>query len=72
MTYSFACPLPCRREFKVDAEDNSDAVNKMIMAGAISCRNSKNPHRCPGAHFDLSPIPDSQLQRIVSLGLRQE
>ena len=72
MTYSFTCPPPCKREFKVDAMDNLDAVNKMIMAGAISCRNTDSRRRCTRSHFDLSPMPKEQLQRIVSLCLREE
>jgi hypothetical protein len=72
MTYSFACPAPCRREFKVDANDNLAAVKKMIRAGAIGCRNRDHRRRCTLAHVDLSPITEEQLQRIVSLCLREE
>jgi len=35
MTYSFACPVPCNYEIKVDAKNGDDAINKIIMAGAI-------------------------------------
>ncbi len=72
MTYSFACPAPCNREIKVDAHDNLDAVEKIIMAGAISCRNSDNRCSCKHARIDLSPIPEEQLRRIVSLCMREE
>lgn len=72
MNYSFACPAPCNREIKVDANDNLDAIEKMIMAGAISCRNIGNQCRCKHAHFDMSPIPEEQLRHIVSLCIREE
>jgi hypothetical protein len=72
MTYFFACPVPCNREIKVDANDNVAAVEKIIMAGAISCRNINNQHSCKQAHFNMSPISEEQLQRIVSLCMREE
>jgi hypothetical protein len=72
MTYSFACPAPCSREIKVDANDNLDAVEKIIMAGAISCRNIDNQCRCKHAHFAMSPIPEEQLRGIVRLCMREE
>jgi hypothetical protein len=39
MTYSFACPVPCDYEIKVYTKNNDDAVNAIIRAGAIRCRN---------------------------------
>lgn len=72
MKYSFACPAPCNREIKVDANDHSDAVEKMIMAGAISCRNIDNQCSCQYARLNLPPIPGDQLRRIVSLCIREE
>jgi hypothetical protein len=72
MTYSFACPIPCNRQIKVDANDNVDAVEKIIMAGAISCRNINNQCNCKQAHFVMSPIPEEQLRHIVSLCIREE
>ena len=41
MTYSFACPVPCDHEIKVHAKNNDDAVNAIIRAGAIRCRNMR-------------------------------
>jgi hypothetical protein len=72
MTYSFVCPLPCNREIRVAANNNLDAIDKIIMAGAISCRNSKNKCICEKAHFDMPPIPEEQLKNIVGLCMREE
>jgi hypothetical protein len=72
MIYSFACPAPCNREIKVDAHDNLDAVEKIIMAGAISCRNINSQCSCNHAQVDMSPIPEEQLRNIVGLCLREE
>ncbi len=72
MNYSFTCPAPCNREIKVQANDNLDAVEKIIMAGAISCRNVHNQCSCTQAPFGMSPIPEDQLRRIVSLCMQEE
>lgn len=72
MNYSFACPAPCKREITVDANDHLDAVEKIIMAGAMSCRNIHNRCNCRHARLDLPPIPEEQLRRIVSVCTREE
>ena len=72
MTYSFECPTPCNREIKVDASDDVEAVKKIIVAGAISCRNMNNHCHCEKAHFYLPPIPEEKLRSIVSLCMREE
>lgn len=72
MLYSFICPPPCNREIMVEAENKMDAIDKMIMAGAISCRNSKNDCICEKAHFDMPPITAEQLKNIISLSMRGE
>ena len=72
MIYSFMCPTPCNREIVVEARNNLDAIDKIITAGAISCRNSRNQRACEKAHLDLPPIPEGQLKKIVSLYMREE
>ena len=72
MKYSFACPAPCNREIKIDANDHSDAVEKIIMAGAMSCRNIDNQCSCQYARLNLPPIPGEKLRHIVSLCVREE
>ena len=42
MIYSFTCPTPCSREIMVEANNSIDAIDKIIMAGAMSCRNSRD------------------------------
>jgi len=72
MIYSFICPSPCNREIIVEAQNNVDAVEKMITAGAISCRNSAKRLSCEKRHFDMSPISPEQLKNIIGLCMRQE
>jgi hypothetical protein len=71
-TYSFTCPLPCNRAFKAVANDPLEAAKKIIQEGAFGCRHSDHRRRCTGVHPDLTPIPEEQLKRIVSLCLREE
>ena len=70
-SFSFTCPAPCHREIKVDAYDNLDAVEKVITAGAICCRNAAYRCNCDQAPFPMSPIPVDELRRIVSLGIHE-
>jgi hypothetical protein len=72
MIYSFICPPPCNREIIVEAKNNMDAVDKIIMSGAISCRNSKYKLYCEKYHFNMPPIPMEQLKNIVGLYMREE
>lgn len=72
MNYSFACPAPCHREIQVDANDHLDAVEKIILAGAMSCRNIHNRSSCKHARLDMPPIPEEKLRHIVSLCVQEE
>ena len=64
MNYSFACPAPCNREIKVNANDHFDAVEKIIMTGAMSCRNIHNQCSCKHARLDMPPIPEEKLRHL--------
>jgi len=55
----------------VDANDDDDAINKIIGAGAISCRNIKNTPCCKKVQH-LSPLPDKKLREIVRLCMNVE
>jgi transcription elongation factor Elf1 len=70
--YSFICPPPCNREIMVEAKNNLEAIDKILMEGAISCRNSGNRSTCEKAHFNMPPIPIEQLKDIVGLYMREE
>jgi hypothetical protein len=71
MTYSFVCPLPCNRGIWVDAKNSLDAVDKMLRAGAMGCRNIESRCVCEEARFELNPIPKEQLNHLVGLCLRE-
>jgi hypothetical protein len=72
MTYSFACPVPCDCEIKVHAKNNDEAVNAIITAGAIRCRNIEKNCHCEKAGIPLPPVTAEQLRRIVRLCMKEE
>jgi len=71
VTYSFRCPPPCNQEIRVHAKNSIDAIDKIIIAGAISCRNNGNQCNCKNAHVDMPPIPVEQLKNIVALCMQE-
>lgn len=72
MTYSFACPYPCNRVIKVEAKNFLDAIDKILTAGAMSCRNNRNQFICENLHFEMPPIPESYLKNILKLCIQEE
>lgn len=66
MNYTFSCPVPCSRVIMVEANDDDDAVNKIIRAGAIDCRTEKKESCCKKVHH-LSPLSEKELKAIVRL-----
>ena len=72
MVYTFACPVPCKRIIKVYATTDDDAVNKIIAAGAISCRNISNQSCCANRHRHMPSLPKNQLMEIVRVSMELE
>jgi hypothetical protein len=72
VTYSFTCPVPCDYEIKVNAKNNDDAVNAIIWAGAMRCRNSEKDCHCDKARLSMPPMPREQLRSIVRLCMKEE
>jgi len=71
VVYTFACPAPCSRLIKVDANNDDDAVNKIIGAGAINCRHMKNMPCCEKVLY-LPPLQEENLRDIVRLCMNVE
>ena len=72
MTYSFVCPFPCNKELKVDALNNEDAINKLMLAGAIRCRNAYNRYNCENNIYDMPPLQEEILRNIVGSCMRED
>jgi hypothetical protein len=62
MSYSFTCPSPCNYEVKVEAKDDDQAVEKILMAGEI--------HR-KQVHPELPPLSEGQMASFVRSGMRK-
>ena len=72
MIYTFACPVPCNYEIKVEAKNSDDAIKRIIRAGAIRCRNINNWRPCKRANHNMPPIKEEQLRNIVRLCMIEE
>jgi uncharacterized protein YdiU (UPF0061 family) len=70
MIYTFSCPAPCKRMILIDACTDEDAVDKLIKAGAMICRNSGSHGRCGMTHLVMPPLPDKRLRAIVRLHMQ--
>jgi hypothetical protein len=62
MKYSFTCPAPCNYEVRVDAQNDDEAVGKIIKTG--------EGHR-KQAHPDMPPMTEEQLKKIVQSGMKK-
>ena len=71
MIYTFVCPIPCRRIIKVYADTEEDAIDKIIVAGAMSCRMA-NKRACEEGHHRMPSLPDGRLREIVRLSIEME
>ena len=72
MIYTFSCPLPCNRVIKVDANNDDDAIKKIITAGAINCRSVTN-RSCHEKHMSyLPPLKEKLLKEIVMFSMQSE
>jgi hypothetical protein len=72
MVYTFSCPVPCNKVIKVDANNDDDAIKKIITAGAINCRYSKKRSCSEKRGNYLPPLPEKYLKEIVQLSMKAE
>jgi hypothetical protein len=72
MVYTFACPVPCQRIIKVHADSDDEAIERMIVAGAMSCRNAAHRRYCEEGHRRMPSFSMEQLRQIVRLSMEAE
>jgi len=72
MIFSFTCPFPCHRQILVEAENYDDGTNKLIKAGALSCRNANFRCHCAKTKLHALPLPAEELKRIVKMSMQEE
>jgi len=61
MKYSFKCPPPCNYEIKVDANSDTEAVEKIMRAGVVHKKE---------AHPDMK-ISEEQMKSMVRSGMKK-
>jgi len=69
MIYRFVCPAPCNREITIYADTDTDAIKKIISAGALSCRNMANRSYCEKYHRAMPSLPENRLREIVRVSM---
>ncbi|HEX2965072.1 MAG TPA: hypothetical protein VHO84_04775 [Syntrophorhabdaceae bacterium] len=56
MKYSITCPAPCNHEIKVDAQNDDEGINKLLVAGKAHAKE---------AHPDMS-MSDQEMREMIS------
>jgi len=69
MIYRFVCPSPCKREIIINADDDAEAIMKIIAAGALSCRNMACRSYCEIYHKAMPSLPENRLREIVRVSM---
>lgn len=62
MEYSFTCPAPCNYEIKVDAQNDGEAINKIMAAGKVHAKK---------AHPDMPPMSEQQMKDMLKAGMKK-
>lgn len=70
MTYLFVCPYPCDREIIINADNDQEALDKIMVAGALSCRKPSGLDVCRETH-SLCLLTEAQIKDVVRLCLRE-
>jgi len=70
--YKFACPVPCNKKIRVYAQDQDDAITKIITAGALNCRKTEDRFCHENVHNIAYPLPEKQIHEIVMLSMKLE
>jgi hypothetical protein len=62
MNYSFACPAPCKYEIKVDAKDDQEAIDKIMMEGIKHAKKD---------HPDMPPMSEGEMKSTIRTGMKR-
>jgi predicted small metal-binding protein len=62
MKYSFTCPAPCNQELKVDAQNDDEAMGKLMAAGKVHVKE---------AHPNMPPMPEQQMKDMLKKGMKK-
>jgi predicted small metal-binding protein len=62
MKYSFKCPGPCHYEIKVDAQNDDEAINKIMAVGKVHMKD---------AHSNMPPMSEQQMKDMLMAGMKK-
>jgi predicted small metal-binding protein len=62
MKYSFKCPSPCNYDIKVDAQNDDEAINKIMAAGKVHMKD---------AHANMPPMSEQQMKDMLTAGMKK-
>jgi hypothetical protein len=62
MKYSFKCPAPCNHEIKVDAQNDEEAMNKLMAAGKVHAKEK---------HSDMPAMSEQQMKDMLKTGMKK-
>ena len=62
MKYSFACPAPCNYEVKVEAQNDDEAMNKLMAEGKVHAE---------AAHPNMPPMSEQQMKDMLKSGMKK-
>ena len=62
MKYLFTCPAPCNYEMKVEAQNDDEAVSKLMAAGKVHVKD---------AHPNMPPLSEKQMKDMLKEGMKK-
>ena len=62
MKYSFKCPAPCNQELKVDAQNDDEAMKKLMEAGKVHVK---------AAHPNMPPKSEQEMKDMLKAGMKK-
>jgi hypothetical protein len=62
MNYSFKCPAPCNQELKVYAQNDDEAMGKLMAAGKVHIKE---------VHPNMPPMPEQQMKDMLKKGMKK-
>jgi hypothetical protein len=62
MKYSFTCPAPCKYEIKVDAKDDGEAVDKIMVEGMKHAKKD---------HPDMPAMSEGEMKSFIRTGMKK-
>jgi len=63
MNYSMTCPNPCNQVIRVDAQNDDEAINKLMEAGKEHLK---------AKHPEMPPMPEAHMISMLKANMKKE